>query len=258
MIVLSGIVYAAARVQVLLRSRALGGTVARSCDELSPSSVPSICLGDERDRVLAEVDQDGRCFAVDPQDENLFNTSAVKHPRRHHEILIILKGGKIRVRKRLLPSRDGRFAAQLLGALGFGFYIEAAALLRLRGFAGVPTVRHIDTHRRIIEMDYIWGRDLRQEIVEATNVQSCAEVDRIFWNRIKVTGNAFGNAVRDLVEAVMARGVLPADIHAANFIRGKNTGQLYMVDYHLVYFKPLPGWRSHQEAVVRQLQTITL
>lgn len=258
MIALTAILYGAARLEVLLRSRALEGTAAGSCDELSPSSVPSIYLGDVRDRVLAEIDQNGHCFAVDPRDEELFNTSAVKHPRRHHEILIILKGGRIRVRKRLLPSRDRRFAARLLQVLGVGFYLEAAAFLRLRGFAGAPAVRHIDTRRRIIEMDYIWGHDLRQEILDATNVQSCAEVDLVFWNRIKMTEGAFGSAVRDLVEAVMKRGVLPADIHAANFIRGKNTGRLYMVDYHLVYFKPLPSWRSRRQAVLRKLQTVRL
>ncbi len=253
MIVLTGMLYAVARFEVFLHSREPSKTLPQPPDALPPSCVPSVRLGDLRDRILAEVDQNGQCFAVDPRDQTLFNIAYEKEPRRFSEIDIILRDGTVRVRKRPLPTRGGSFVARLRQLLAIEFYFEAASFLRLRGIPGVPTVRRIDTRGRTIEMDYIWGRDIRQEIGK-TGVQSCAQIDRIFWNEIKAPASAFCHEIYRLVDAVMSRGVIPRDVHAANFIRGNHTGRLYMFDYQIVYLRPVPGWRTHQQALALQFQ----
>lgn len=251
MILLTGMLYAVARFEVFRHSRELSESVPQSPDALPPSCVPSVRLGDLRDRILAEVDQNGQCFADDPRDQTLFTITYDKEPRRFSEIDIILRNGIVRVRKRALPPAGGSFVARLRRLLAIEFYCEAASFLRLRDIPGVPTVRSIDTRSRTIEMDYIWGRDIRREIGD-TGVQSCVQVDRIFWNEIKAPANAFGPEVHRLVNEVMSRGVIPRDVHAANFIRGNHTGRLYMFDYQIVYLRPVPGWRTHQQTLANR------
>src|SRR5437764_8463258 len=69
-------------------------------DALRPESIPSVKAGKWHDRVLAEIDQDGFSFAVDPQDAPFFDKRGQRH-RRHVNLLdIVLLGGHGCVRKR--------------------------------------------------------------------------------------------------------------------------------------------------------------
>jgi tRNA A-37 threonylcarbamoyl transferase component Bud32 len=238
--ILTVMVYAAARWEVALRSRALNNSGPPSPDALSPDSVPSVRSGDNRDRVLAEIDQWGYGFAVDARDQPLFQTRTVKEPRRFSEILIVLAEGRVRLRKRMMPNSTRDLGARIRRRLRWEFYLEAAALLRLRGLDGVPTLRRIDARTGLLEMDYIWGQNVHQEIVASTDVRSCAEANDIFSTTVRRVGGTWGPDVRRIMDGVMKRGVFPLDIHPANFIRGNNTNRLYLVDYHLVSLRPIP------------------
>lgn len=133
-----------------------------------PELIPSIAAGDRNDRDLAEIDQDGFLFAADERDRSLFNNRARVAPRRHR-MQIVFREGVVCVRKsRVWQQRDG-LRGRLLEVLRFDFYLEAAALLRLRGLAYVPAIRRIDGSDGVIEMDYIWGRDLRHILADRTD-----------------------------------------------------------------------------------------
>jgi hypothetical protein len=54
-----------------------------------------------------------------------------------------------------------------------------AGLLRLRGLNGVPQIRRIEARNGAIEMNYIWGRDLRQ-ILSAGRKINDEEIYRSF------------------------------------------------------------------------------
>lgn len=245
--------YVVARAEVLLRSSSLRKAMPASPDELPAAALCSVRRGDTSDRRIAEVDQQGYIFALDPVDQPQFHTSSVKEPRRHSEILVILREGRVCVRKSLLPPLAATFRARFLHALGWSFYLEAAALLRLRGLDGVPKLLRVDTRARALEMEYIRGSDIRQEIIGSTGAHSCASVDRIFRQRLRAKDDNLGDPVRDLLRSVMRRGVVPTDIHAANFIRGKETGRLYLVDYQLLYFRHIPGWRDREQELNKWL-----
>ena len=51
-------------------------------DCLPPGSIPSVAAGGRHDRVLAEIDQEGFAFAIDPVDEPFFNRRNSKLRRR--------------------------------------------------------------------------------------------------------------------------------------------------------------------------------
>lgn len=251
----TAMLYAAARWEVAFRARGLSEALPPSPDELSSESVPSVQAGNRRDRVLAEIDQWGYGFAVDPADQALFTTRALKEPRRFSEISVILSEGKVRLRKRMLPRPAPDIAARIRRWLRWSFYLEAAALLRLRGLDGVPALRQIDPRTGVLEMDYIWGQDIHQEIVAATGVGSCAEANDIFAAAVRRPGEAWGPEVRRILDGIMERGVFPLDVHPANFIRGNRTNRLYFIDYHLVSVRPIPGWRTRRHALLQWLRT---
>ena len=215
-------------------------------DRLPASALCSVRSGDTSDRTIAEVDQQGYIFAVDPADQPQFQASLTKEPRRHNEILIVLREGRVCVRKRPLLPAGATFQARLMHTLGWWFYLEAAALLRLRGLDGVPKLLRLDTRARALEMEYILGSDIRQEIIRSAGQHSCVSVDRVFRERLRCQDDSLGYQVHRTLSGVMKRGILPRDIHAANFIRGKETGRLYMVDYQLPHFRHIPGWRNRE------------
>jgi hypothetical protein len=247
--------YAVARLEVLRWSDAAKEIAPSSTGELLASMVPSVCCGVTRDRTLAEFDQNGCCFATDPKDQSFFGTCTAREPRRNSQVSVVLSGGKVRVRKRLLPQIGETFGARLRRRLGWRFYIEAAALARLQRVRGVPALRHIDTHTRTIEMDYVWGQDIRREIVNEAGACTCEEVHRIFCEKLRSNQDGLGSEVQQLLTAVMERGVFPLDLHAANFIRENSTGILHLVDYQLVYLRPVPGWRTRRRALTRWLNS---
>jgi len=248
------VLYAAARWEVVRRARVLKQPAPPPADELDSDSIPSVRAGGISNRVLAEIDQWGYGFAIEPRDQSLFPTRAVKEPRRFSEVLVILSEGKVRLRKRALPNTVPGMGARIRRWLRWEFYLEAAALLRLRGLAGVPALRRMDPRTGVLEIDYIWGHNIHQDIVASTSVRSCAEANDIFATTVRREGAAWGPEVRRILDGVMQRGVFPLDIHPANFIRGNSTNRLYFVDYHLVSLRPIPGWRARRNALLRWLQ----
>jgi hypothetical protein len=174
-------VYVIARLEVtyaVLRGRI--ASVNQCEDALSVSLIPSVALGDCSDRVIAEIDQDGFTFAVDGRDRELFTTRATRTARRHHRIQIVLRGGAVHIRKSVIRKRSRKILGRLLDFLQWEFYMETAALLRLRRLVCVPTIRRIDCRDGIIEMDYIWGQDLRQILANGSDEIAYNEISRSF------------------------------------------------------------------------------
>jgi hypothetical protein len=209
--------------------------------------VPSIAHGNNDDRDLAEIDQDGFAFAIDEQDRNLFNRRASMVGRRHHRLQIVVRKGAVWLRKSF-PARESRsLTDRVLRFLNWDLYLEAAALLRLRELPFVPTIRRIDYASAAIEMDYIGGMDLRHGLAQSTEEINYDVVQQRFLELV-TADNHTSEEISHIICEVMKRGVMPRDVHAANFIRGKISQRLYMVDFHLVYLSPLPGWNKHRHS----------
>jgi tRNA A-37 threonylcarbamoyl transferase component Bud32 len=243
----TAMVYVVARVEVTyaLLTRHIASD--NECEDTLPLSlIPSVARGDGSDRVLAEIDQDGFTFAVDDHDAKFFNTSSTMNARRHSRIEMISRGGAVYLRKTAIRKRHPEILARLRDFLGWEFYIEAAALLRLRGLPCVPSIRRIDCRERTIEMDYIWERDLRQVLANGRNEIAYDEISRLFLALVaKVSQNETSAKATEILISVIRRGVIPRDVHAANFIQVDRSNKLYMVDFNLAYLRPVPGWRSH-------------
>src|SRR6266446_8546180 len=145
-------------------------------DALPPEIIPSVSAGWRQDRVLAEIDQDGFAFALDPMDEPFFNRRLRKTPRQQNKLDIVLVDGRICVRKRFrsyrlgarrwgnrpIPARDWVHRSVWV-SLGFYMYTEAAALLRLQDLPFVPKLRKIDVAGRTLYIDYVPGESLRDQ-----------------------------------------------------------------------------------------------
>jgi hypothetical protein len=243
----TGMLYAAARLQVLYSRATLSAPSAAEHEDMLPASlIPSFARGDRSDRILAEIDQDGFVFAVDPVDREIFNTGVVMNPRKHHRIQIVLTGGMVRLRKEAVRKRHLALMDRIRAFLHWEFYIEAAALLRLRGLAFVPAIRGIDRRRNAIEMDYIWGQDFRQILAQGAHEIAYDEISRSFAQLFTSgDGDEIPRQLSETVISIVGRGVIPRDVHAANFIRGRRSNRFYMVDFNQAYFYPVPGWRSH-------------
>src|SRR3954469_25723774 len=68
-----------------------GGVLAGAAlaDALPPDSVPSVRAGARYDRVLAEIDQGGFAFAVDPIDARFFERRKRRVPRQLNQVDIV-------------------------------------------------------------------------------------------------------------------------------------------------------------------------
>jgi len=117
------------------------------------------------------------------------------------------------------------------------FYLEAAALLRLSGCDRVPAVRHLDRANGVIEMDYLWGQDLRQQLAHGQKEIEYDEVAREFSALMSSANHDVSKEVNETMERVLEQEVVPRDVHPGNFIRGKRTGRLYLVDFNFVYLR---------------------
>ena len=224
------------------------------CEDLLPLRlIPSMELQGSSDRILAEIDQDGFIFAVAGSDAQFFNTRETMVPRRHHRVQIVLTSGLVRLRKSIICRRSGGLVARLRECIQWEFYLETAALLRLRGLPCVPTIRHIDPGLGIVEMDYIWGKDLRQVFSDGASEIDYDKVSRIFSTIVKDPDTSISIDITDVIAHIISRGVIPRDLHAGNFIRAWHSGKLYMVDFALIYLRPVPGWRSHVKNLARVL-----
>jgi len=247
----TGMLYIVARLEVLYYLMTRRATSNGDHGDILPLSlIPSCALGDCNDRILAEIDQDGFLFATDQRDVGLFNTKLAMSARKHHRIQIVLRGGMVFLRKAVLRKGHVEILGRIREFLQWEFYIETAALLRLRGLACVPAIRRIDRRVGVIEMDYIWGRDLRQILANGIHEIAYDEISSSF--AALVAGGSQDEVSRQLAETVInviGRGVIPRDVHAANFVRGQRSNRLYIVDFNLVYLYPVPGWRSHVRAL---------
>jgi hypothetical protein len=256
------LLYIVARIEVLWALLTCQIRPTDHCDDaLSSELIPSVAAGDRNDRDLAEIDQDGFLFAADERDTAFFNNRALMVPRRHHQVQVVFRRGVVCMRKRRLRKQRDDFRGRLVEFLHFDFYLEAAALLRLRGLPFVPAIRRINCSEGTIEMDYIWGRDLRHILADGADPIDYEEISQEFFRLIANPQSAVSRQVLQLVVSISQRGVLQRDISAANFIRGHRSQELYMVDFSLVYLRPVPGWRAHARQLSRlladQVQVVT-
>ena len=215
-------------------------------DVLPISLIPSVVRGNREDRILAEIDQDGFAFAVDPLDAEIFNSRAVMSARKHHRVQIVLRDAKVFLRKASVPKLGASRLVRVRAFLKWEFYIETAALLRLQGLKCVPTIRRIYCREGAIEMDYVWGPDLRQILANGAQNIQYDEISRSF-SMLAAPGSRdeVWEQVAEIVAKVVGRGVIPRDVHAANFVLARRSKRLYMVDFDLAYLYPIPGWRAH-------------
>jgi predicted Ser/Thr protein kinase len=233
---LSAGAYIRARVEVayaLLTGSISSGE--QSEDTLRPFLIPSVHQGDWTDRVIAEIDQDGRTFAADECDTPFFGGNQPMRSRRYNRVQIVLRGRRIYLRKSLISNRRSTLKAAILDSLRWGFYIEAAALLRLRGLSGVPRIRRVEPLSGAIEMDYILGRDLRQ-ILSAGRGIIYAEIERSF-KALLASDNEIASQIRTLLNGLVERGVIHRDVHAANFIVAERSNRLYIVDFQVSHLR---------------------
>lgn len=217
-------------------------------DYLPASLVPSVSQGDSADRDLAEIDQDGFVFAIDPRDEAVFHSRSRMVPRRDNRLQLVLRNGNILVRKTPLPPRGKISLAHRIPLwVKLGFYLECASLFRLRGLRFVPRLRHVDLRNGAIEMDYIWGVDLRHLLADGAETIDYLKISRRFTSLLDRPQDWLSAEIAELIGDVARKGVMHRDLTAANFVRGKDTGRLYVIDFNFVYLRPAPGWWAHAD-----------
>jgi hypothetical protein len=262
-----------ARAEVVAALRAAGGAVPQASsleDALAPESIPSVMAGNREDRVLAEIDQDGFAFAVDPIDEPFFNRRTRRIPRQQNQIDVTLVEGRVCIRKRIrgfrmgarrwgdrrVPARDWVHRG-LWVSLGLYLYSEAAALLRLRDLPFVPKLRRIDIAGRALYIDYVQGENLRNRAARGgapvydNDIKNDPELARLSWRDLERrevelleragTGD-FRREIAEMAREINARGVAPLDVKLGNFIRGARTGKLYWLDFEICRLRSQPRW----------------
>jgi len=265
-----------ARAEVLATLRASGDAVPPAPplpDALPAQSIPSVARGRYEDRVLAEIDQDGFTFAVDPVDEPFFNRRAHRRPRQQNLLDVALVDGHVCVRKRF---RGYRFGARRWGdrpvppaewalrgfwvSVGFFLYSEAAALLRMHDLPFVPKLRRIDVAERSLYVDYLQGQDLRSLAATATgepvhdrDLAAHPELSRMPAHELerrevglldRAAAADFRAEIAEMAREINARGVAPLDIKLGNFIRGASTGRLYWIDFEICRIQSQPRWEA--------------
>jgi hypothetical protein len=257
-------------------------------DALPPESIPSVAAGWRHDRVLAEIDQDGFAFALDPMDEPFFNRRIQRTPRQQNLVDIALVDGRVCVRKRFrtfrlgarrwgnrpIPARDW-VDRSVWVSLGFYMYTEAAALLRLQDLPFVPKLRKIDVAGRTLYMDYVPGENLRNQAARSGAAVHDADVHEsgdlrdlspqdLERREVELLDRAgvgdFRREIADMARQINARGVAPLDIKLGNFIRGARTGRLYWFDFEICRLGSQPRWEPDlalQRELLEQMFDLT-
>jgi len=202
----------------------------QGADTLNPCLIPSVLQGDWTDRVVAEIDQDGYVLAADERDVAFFGVNQSMHPKRYNRIQIVLRGRRIYLRKSFITGwRPNNKMAAILDPLRWGLYVEAAALLRLRGLNGVPRITRIEARNGVIEMDYVWGRDLRQ-ILSAGRKIDDEEIYRSF-KALLASDNEISRQVSTILSGMVERGVIYRDLKPPNAIIAECSHRLYIIDF---------------------------
>ena len=254
-----------ARAEVEAAVRANGGVLpaaAGLADSVQAQDVPSVALGHREDRILAEIDQDGFAFAVDPVDAPFFDRRTSRRPRPQNAVDVALIDGRVCIRKQFRELRLGArrwgdrpipagewLRRKVWTSLNLFLYNEAAALLRLADLPFVPHLRRIDLARRAIYLDCIAGVSLRHQAAaagppvhdqdlgdDASLAQLTArEMDRREVRLLEAagTGGNFRREISSMTREINSRGVAPLDIKLGNFIRGAATGRLYWIDFEI-------------------------
>jgi tRNA A-37 threonylcarbamoyl transferase component Bud32 len=262
-----------ARAEVMAALR--GGEISPEAgldDALPVNAIPSVAAGRSENRVLAEIDQDGFAFAVDPLDEAYFNRRSERVRRQQNLLDVVLLEGRICIRKRF---RGFRLGARLWGDrpvpapewarrslwvnLGLFLYSEAAALLRLRALPFAPKVRAIDVADRALYIDYVQGESLRSQAARSGAAVhdrdlindpvlgrlSARELERREVALLDASGGAdFRREIASMASEINACGVIPLDIKLGNFIRGVTTGRLYWIDFEISRLSSQPRWEA--------------
>jgi hypothetical protein len=151
---------------------------------------------------------------------HFFGANRSTHPRRYNRIQIVLREGRIYLRKSLISGCHSHKVDAVLHRLRWNFYIEAAALLRLRGLNGVPPIRRIEARNGAIEMDCIWGRDLRQ-ILSAGRKITDEEIynEEIYCSFVSLLASdseisgQFSTLLSDVVERGHLQGRKAGELH---------------------------------------------
>ena len=265
-----------AKTEVHAALRENGGVVPAApplADGLPPEAIPSIAYGRSDARILAEIDQDGFAFSVDPVDAGFFDRRARRKQRQQNLLDVALIDGRVCIRKRIRRLRMG---ARLWGnrpvppkwwayrglwaTLGLYLYSEAAALLRLRDLPFVPKLRAIDLEDRALYIDYIQGENLRNQAarggaaVHDVDLGANASLGRLtarelerrevaILDRIGGAGD-FRAEIAAMAREINARGVAPLDIKLGNFIRGAVSGRLYWFDFEICRLQSQPRWEA--------------
>jgi hypothetical protein len=258
---LNGLVkYVIVRAEVMraLRRGDLSSTECPGPDSVCPSAIPSTLTHGMGNRVLAEVDQDGFTFALNPSDAAVFNRRRQKLRRNRYQLDIVLRGGLVCLRKQFLPvPLSHGLSSWFWNRLGMAFYTSVAAYVRLQDLAIVPRIRDIDFVSRSIYMDYIFGENLKQHLghngipihdldLAAAPELSClsdterqARETRIFVDRC---GHTFRDEIKQMILEMNRRGVAPFDIKLGNIVQGDRTGRLYWVDLERAQLRSQPHW----------------
>jgi hypothetical protein len=260
----------------VLSSLSVNGTVlatAPLADALPADAIPSVRAGVRSDRVLAEIDQDGFAFAVDPRDARFFERRKHRAPRSLNQLDIVLLEGRVCIRKRYRPFRAGardwgerpvplgvRARRRFWNSLGFYLYSEAAVLLRLQDLPCIPKLRAIDLVDRAIYIDYVHGQTLRYwaartgAAVYDRDLAASGDLNRLtaqelerrevtLLERTSAAGD-FRHEVLGMLRQMNARGVAPLDIKLGNFIRGATTGRLYWIEFEFARVQSQPQWEA--------------
>lgn len=267
------VAYLTSRAEVIgaLRQGALDYAGDPSPDALQSTAIPSVQVHGMHDRTLAEIDQDGFAFAVDPLDRTFFNRRSHKQPRWRYRIEIVLHDQRVCIRKQLLgfPPWRQSFQERFWNCLGAPFYIEAAVLIRLRHVAGIPRLRGIDRAARTLYIDYIAGETLRHCLERAgemvlnidcrthpvlSQLSDTARVRREFALLHKVVGTRYHPQIMDLALAMEHHGVAPLDIHLSNLLIGATSRKVYWIDMEYAWLSTFPGWEQRLRESHRLLE----
>jgi hypothetical protein len=225
-----------------------------SCsDTVAAHLLPSVRDGRNIGGIIGEIDQDGYVFTIDARDQEFFPSRVGhKNPKRHHLLELVVRQDRVCVRKTFFTTPQKRLVARLSQQVKNGFWMEAAALLRMRGSRRVPILRGIDCSNSAIEIEYIKGQSLRHVMpFGADDLSEDESSTERFADALRAKEPGLSAQVSEIFREALGRGVAPRDVHAANFILASDSRLVYMVDFHLSWLHPIPPFGSTSKMLKR-------